>query len=218
MVSGRGLAGRSATTTAGLPLCRCTLLLVANVSTSARIWGHGRCGGDAVGVPSLCSYRLRVSILAGTVYTSYPTFPRREVVTAVLFATSSRVPGASRLEGRAGGALIPPPGTASPHHARRHPGYDHLAVPLFWQASQEVEEERRAGPDARQRRGATEHELDDARLDVTSACVSRTWSCLHHADDRGHALRAVSTTSSRAPGGEACVRCRGRGILLFALA
>jgi Mn2+/Fe2+ NRAMP family transporter len=45
---------------------------------------------------------------------------------------------------------------------------------FFWQASQEVEEERAKGRRTlAQRRGATEHELRDARLDVTTGmCFS----------------------------------------------
>ena len=82
---------------------------------------------------------------------------------------------------------------------------------FFWQAAQEVEEERALGRNLSQRRGATREELDDCRGDVAAgmfACVElrqaeRDHTALH---DSRHQWRprAAATPRQRSDTGESC--------------
>ena len=175
LVSGRGLAGaiRHRYPRAFLYVA-CTLLLVANVfNVSADLGGMADAAEMLSGVPSLVFVPIfGLSVLAGTVYTSYPTFARAvKWLTAVLFAYVLAA-FLARPDWKA--ALV---ATLVPRLTWDAASLTTLVAILgttispylfFWQASQEVEEERaRGGRTLAQRRGATEHELDDARLDVT---------------------------------------------------
>jgi len=228
LVSGHGLAGavrhhypRSFLYTA------CVLLLAANVfNLSADLGGMAAVAAMLTGIPSLVFVPLfGLSLIAITVYTSYATFARYlKWLTAVLFAyilaaflarpdwevvlQSSFVPTLSRdptyiatLVGILGTTISP--------------------YLFFWQASQEVEEERARGHRTlAQRRGATPHELHDARLDVTTGiCFSNlvfyfiiltTAATLHRAGTRSIQTAQQAAEALRPLAGDAAY-------LLFAL-
>ena len=127
-----------------------------------------------IGVPTLVSVPLfGVAIMVVTVYASYATLARYlKWMTAVLFAYVAA-------------AFLARPDWAAALHATVVPELRWDAVYVgtlvgvlgttispylfFWQASQEVEEEKARGRrTSAQRRGATPHELADARLDVNT--------------------------------------------------
>jgi NRAMP (natural resistance-associated macrophage protein)-like metal ion transporter len=176
LVSGRGLAGavrrhypRSFLYGA------CALLLVANVfNISADLAGMADAAALLTGLPSVIFEPLfGVGLVVVTVYTSYTRFARYlKGLTAVLLAYVLA-------------AFLAQPDWAAALRASLLPtirweadGVTTLVAILgttispylfFWQASQEVEEERAQGRrTVAQRRGATEHELRDARLDVNT--------------------------------------------------
>jgi len=176
LVTGRGLAGairrhypRS------FLYAACLLLLVANVfNISADLGGMAESAAMLTGIPSLVFVPVfGLSILAVTTYTSYATFAKGlKWLTAVLFAYII----AAFLAGPDWRSVI----LASVLPTVR---WDPVSITtlvgilgttispylFFWQASQEVEEEKARGRRTlAQRRGATEHELRDARLDVNT--------------------------------------------------
>ncbi len=176
LVSGRGLAGavrrhypRS------FLYAACALLLVANVfNISADLAGMADAAALLTGLPSpIFEPLFGAGLVVVTVYTSYTRFARYlKGLTAVLLAyvlaaflarpdwaaalRASLLP-TIRWEADGVATLVAILGTTiSPYL-------------FFWQASQEVEEERAQGRrTVAQRRGATEHELRDARLDVNT--------------------------------------------------
>jgi len=179
MVSGQGLAGalRTAYPRSFLYVA-CGLLLVANVfNIGADLAGMA----DAVEMLTGLSSHLFVPVfsvvmLLGTVYTRYRTFARYlKWLTAVLFAyvVAAILAHPDRSQ-TLRGTLVPTivwdrewlmtvlgilGTTISPYL-------------FFWQASQEVEEERSLGRSTlRQRRGATDDELRDAAIDVNSGML-----------------------------------------------
>ncbi|MBI4638863.1 MAG: divalent metal cation transporter [Candidatus Rokubacteria bacterium] len=151
----------------------CLLLLAANVfNISADLGGMAEAAALLTGVPSIVFVPLfGLAITAVTVYSSYATFARSlKWLTAVLFAYVAA-------------ALLARPDWNAAVRASVLPrmGWDPTTVAtlvgilgttispylFFWQASQEVEGERAHGRRTlAQRRGATAHELGDARLDV----------------------------------------------------
>jgi len=176
LVTGRGLAGairrhypRS------FLYAACLLLLVANVfNISADLGGMAESAAMLTGIPSLVFVPVfGLSILAVTTYTSYATFAKGlKWLTAGLFAYVI----AAFLAGPEWRSVI----LASVLPTLR---WDPVSITtlvgilgttispylFFWQASQEVEEEKARGRRTlAQRRGATEHELRDARLDVNT--------------------------------------------------
>ena len=176
LVTGRGLAGairrhypRS------FLYAACLLLLVANVfNISADLGGMAESAAMLTGIPSLVFVPVfGLSILAVTTYTSYATFAKGlKWLSAVLFAYII----AAFLAGPDWRSVI----LASVLPTVR---WDPVSITtlvgilgttispylFFWQASQEVEEEKARGRRTlAQRRGATEHELRDARLDVNT--------------------------------------------------
>lgn len=181
LVSGMGLAGavrrhypRS------FLYAACLLLLVANVfNISADLGGMADVAEMLTGLPSLLFVPIfGLSILVVTIWTSYATFARYlKWLTVTLFAyvaaaflarpdwpaaLRATVIPSMRLDADWMTTLVAILGTTiSPYL-------------FFWQASQEVEEERALGRRTlAQRRGATEHELRDARIDVTTGiCLS----------------------------------------------
>lgn len=176
LVSGRGLAGavRRHYPRAFL-YAACVLLLAANVfNIAADLGGMSDAAEMLTGVNSLIWTPLfGVVLIVVTVYTTYATFARSlKWLTAVLLAyvvaavlarpdwsralLASAVPRVA-WDARSLELLVGILGTTiSPYL-------------FFWQASQEVEEERAKGRrTTAQRRGATPHELRDARLDVTT--------------------------------------------------
>ncbi len=181
LVSGRGLAGalRGHYPRAFL-YAACLLLLVANVfNISADLAGMADVTAMLTGIPSLVSVLVfGLSILAVTVYTSYVAFARYlKWLTAVLFAYVIAAFLAQPRWDRALLATVVPTIRWDPEYITTFVGILGTTISpylFFWQASQEVEEERARGRRTlAQRRGASEHELRDARLDVTTGmCFS----------------------------------------------
>ena len=179
VVSGRGLAGAMR---AHYPrwflYAACVLLLVANVfNIAADLAGMADAAETLTGVTSgLWVPVFGLLVLAATIYTSYATFALwLKWLTAVLFAyvisaflahpnwanalRDTLVPRLS-LDAAFVSTLVGVLGTTiSPYL-------------FFWQASQEVEEERALGRHTvRERHGATDHELRDVRRDVVTGMV-----------------------------------------------
>jgi NRAMP (natural resistance-associated macrophage protein)-like metal ion transporter len=176
LVTGRGLAGAVGRHyPRPLLLSACFILLVANVfNIAADLGGMAEAAAMLTGLPALPFILVfGVGITAVTVYTSYGTFARSlKWLTVVLFAyiaaavlarpdwfavLRATVVPAFQWNERAVETLVGILGTTiSPYL-------------FFWQASQEVEEEKGRGKRTlAQRHGATAHELADARLDVNT--------------------------------------------------
>jgi NRAMP (natural resistance-associated macrophage protein)-like metal ion transporter len=179
LVSGRGLAGAvRGHVPRPLLYAMCVLVVTANVfNISADLAGMGDAIELLTRVPSAMSIPIIGAGLIGiTVYASYARFARYlKWLTLVLFTYAlaailaqpdwATLPSASllptwRLDVPYIEALLAILGTTiSPYL-------------LFWQASQEVEEERVQGRRTlAQRRGATVEELRVARVDVTTGMV-----------------------------------------------
>ena len=179
LVTGRGLAGAVRDHYPRKVLFgACALLLVANVfNIAADLGGMAEAGAMLTGLPALPLVLVfGVGITLVTVYTSYATFARcLKWLTAVLFAylaaaflahpdwpavLRATIVPALQWNERAVGTLVGILGTTiSPYL-------------FFWQASQEVEEQKDQGKKTlAQRRGATAHELADARLDVNTGML-----------------------------------------------
>jgi NRAMP (natural resistance-associated macrophage protein)-like metal ion transporter len=176
LVTGRGLAGAVGRHyPRPLLLSACFILLAANVfNIAADLGGMAEAAAMLSGLPALPFILVfGVGITAVTVYTSYGTFARSlKWLTVVLFAyiaaavlarpdwfavLRATVVPAFQWNERAVETLVGILGTTiSPYL-------------FFWQASQEVEEEKGRGKRTlAQRHGATAHELADARLDVNT--------------------------------------------------
>ncbi len=156
----------------------CAILLVANVfNIAADLGGMAEAAAMLTGLPALplvVAFGIATTVV--TVYTSYATFARYlKWLTAVLFAyiaaailarpdwsavLRATIVPAFHWNERSVGTLVGILGTTiSPYL-------------FFWQASQEVEEEKSHGRTTlAQRRGATAHELADARLDVNTGML-----------------------------------------------
>jgi NRAMP (natural resistance-associated macrophage protein)-like metal ion transporter len=176
LVTGRGLAGalRHHYPRAFL-YAACLLLLVANVfNIAADLAGMAESVEMLTGIPGIvCVPLFGLSILIVTVYASYGTLARAlKWLTGVLFSYMAA-------------ALLALPDWRQALLASVVPSFRWDAVYVatlvgvlgttispylfFWQASQEVEEEKARGRrTAAQRRGATAHELGDAQLDVNT--------------------------------------------------
>jgi NRAMP (natural resistance-associated macrophage protein)-like metal ion transporter len=174
LVSGRGLAGAMRTHYPRPFLyAACVLLLVANVfNIAADLAGMADATEMLTGIASGVWVPLfGLTLIAATLYTSYARFAAGlKWLTAVLFAYVLS-------------AFLAHPDWPSALRDTLLPrvAWDAGALPtlvgilgttispylFFWQASQEVEEERALGRHTiAARRGATEHELRDARRDV----------------------------------------------------
>lgn len=156
----------------------CLLLLIANVfNISADLGGMAEAAAMLSGVPSVLWVPLfALVIVVVTVYASYTAFARAlKWLTASLFAYIVA-------------AVLARPDWGAALHATVVPRVGLEAVSLatlvailgttispylfFWQASQEVEEEKAQGRRTlAQRRGASPHELADAALDVNTGML-----------------------------------------------
>jgi len=174
LVSGRGLAGATRRHYPRWFLYgACLLLLAANVfNIAADLAGMADAAEMLTGVPSEFWVPLfGLGVIVATVYTSYARFAAwLKWLTVVLFAyILSAVLAQPNWSAALRDTLVP------------HVPWDARAVPtlvgilgttispylFFWQASQEVEEERAKGRrTVAERRGASDHELRDARQDV----------------------------------------------------
>ena len=174
LVTGRGLA---AAIRSHYPrpfiYVACLLLLVANVfNIAADLSGMAGVTHMLIGVPALVSVPIvGALILISTIYSTYATFARYlKWLTAVLLAYVVTAFLAKPDWGQVALATLMP-----------RLQWDSLYVTtmvavlgttispylFFWQASHEVEEEKAQGRRSlAERRGATAHELADARLDV----------------------------------------------------
>ena len=174
LVSGRGLAGATRRHYPRWFLYgACLLLLAANVfNIAADLAGMADAAEMLTGVPSEFWVPLfGLGVIVATVYTSYARFAAwLKWLTVVLLAyILSAVLAQPNWSAALRDTLVP------------HVPWDARAVPtlvgilgttispylFFWQASQEVEEERAKGRrTVAERRGASDHELRDARQDV----------------------------------------------------
>lgn len=176
LVSGRGLAGAVRRHYPRLFLyVACLLLLAANVfNIAADLGGMADAAELLTGVPSMLFVPVfGLGVLAVTIWTSYATFAGYlKWLTAVLFAyviagflakpewpaaLAATITPQLRFDGAFASTLVAILGTTiSPYL-------------FFWQASQEVEEERARGRrTVAERKGATLDELRDARVDVAT--------------------------------------------------
>jgi NRAMP (natural resistance-associated macrophage protein)-like metal ion transporter len=176
LVTGRGLAG-TVRQHYPRPLIAgaCLILLVANVfNIAADLGGMAEAAAMLTGLPALPFVVVfGVGITVITVYTSYATFAQTlKWLTAVLFAYVA----AAFLAHPHWPAVLMATVVPDFHWTRRFVstlvgilGTTISPYLFFWQATQEVEEEKRRGKKTiAQRRGATLHELADARLDVNT--------------------------------------------------
>jgi len=151
----------------------CLLLLVANVfNIAADLSGMAAVMQMLTGLPAIVSVPvLGLLVLLTTIYTSYATFAQYlKWLTAVLFAYVVTAflarPDWSEV---AVATLVPRLSWDSLYITTMVAVLGTTISPylFFWQASHEVEEEKAQGrTSVAQRRGATDHELADARLDV----------------------------------------------------
>jgi len=174
LVSGRGLAGATRRHYPRWFLYgACLLLLAANVfNIAADLAGMADAAEMLTGVPSEFWVPLfGLGVIVATVYTSYARFAAwLKWLTAVLFAyILSAVLAQPNWSAALRDTLVP----HVPWNARAVPtlvgilGTTISPYLFFWQASQEVEEERAKGRrTVAERRGASDHELRDARQDV----------------------------------------------------
>lgn len=179
LVSGRGLAGalRAHYPRAFLYVA-CILLLVANVfNISADLGGMAEAAAILTGLPSLVFVPLfGLTILGLTIWTSYAVFAQYlKWLTAVLFAyIAAAVLARPDWSTAVVATFVPRPHFDEEWVATLVAILGTTISPylFFWQASQEVEEERAKGRRTiAQRRGATPHELRDARIDVATGML-----------------------------------------------
>src|SRR5205823_18423 len=174
LVSGRGLAGAMREHYPRWFLyAACLLLLVANVfNIAADLAGMADAAEMLTGIVSgvwIVMFGLVVVVV--TLYTSYATFATSlKWLTAALFAyVVSAVLARPDWSRALHDTLVPRLSldTASLSTLVGILGTTISPYLFFWQASQEVEEERARGRRTlAERRGATDHELRDARQDV----------------------------------------------------
>ncbi len=176
LVTGRGLAGAVRHHYPRPFLyAACLLLLVANVfNVGADLGGMAEAAAMLIGLPSLVFVPVfGLAILVVTVYTTYATFAKYlKWLTAVLFAYVIAAFLAHPDWNGVVLASVVPSLSLDPVYVATLVGILGTTISpylFFWQASQEVEEEKARGRRTlAQRRGATEHELRDARLDVNT--------------------------------------------------
>jgi NRAMP (natural resistance-associated macrophage protein)-like metal ion transporter len=153
----------------------CLLLLVANVfNIAADLSGMAGVTHMLTGVPTIVSVPVfGLVILLATIYTTYATFARSlKWLTAILFAYVATA-FMARPDWRqvVVATFVPRLGWDSLYMTTVVAVLGTTISPylFFWQASHEVQAEKAIGRRTlAQRRGATPHELADARLDVAT--------------------------------------------------
>jgi len=174
LVTGHGLAGAiRGHYPRPLLYSACLLLLIANVfNIAADLAGMADATQMLTGVPSLLSIPVfGAVILLATVYLNYARFAQYlKWLTAVLLAYVLAAFLARPDWGRVAVATFTPRLAWDSTYITTLVGVLGTTISpylFFWQASQEVEQEKAKGRRTlAQRRGATAHELADARLDV----------------------------------------------------
>src|SRR6059036_3841861 len=176
LVSGRGLAGavRHHYPRPFLYVA-CVLLLAANVfNIAADLAGMADATALLTGVPPLVGVPVfGLAIFLVTVYTSYARFARYlKWLTGVLFAyVVAALLAKPAWREVLVATFVPSLRWDAPYVATLVGVLGTTISPylFFWQASQEVEEEKSRGRrTVAERQGATAHELADARLDVAT--------------------------------------------------
>jgi NRAMP (natural resistance-associated macrophage protein)-like metal ion transporter len=176
LVSGRGLSGAVREHyPRGFLYFACIVLLTANVfNIAADLGGMADAAAMLTGIPTLVWVPVfGLAILAATVYTSYATFARSlKWLSAVLFCyVASAILARPDWTGAIRASVVPRLAWNRDFIATFVAIFGTTISPylFFWQASQEVEEDRGRGRTTiAARRGATAHELRDARLDVNT--------------------------------------------------
>jgi NRAMP (natural resistance-associated macrophage protein)-like metal ion transporter len=176
LVTGRGLAGAVGRHyPRPLLLIACLILLVANVfNIAADLGGMAEAAAMLTGLPARPFILVfGVGITFVTVYASYATFSRcLKWLTAVLFAYI-----AAAIVARPDWFAVLRATVVPSFHWNQSAVATLVAILgttispylFFWQASQEVEEDKAHGKRTlAQRRGASPHQLADARLDVNT--------------------------------------------------
>lgn len=208
----------------------CLLLLVANVfNIGADLGGMAEAAEMLTGLPRLVWVPIfGVGIVLVTVYANYAAFARAlKWLTGVLFAYVAA-------------AFLSYPNWPAALLATVTPRLEWGAVPIatlvailgttispylfFWQASQEVEEEKAQGRRTlAQRRGASRHDLSDAALDVNTGMffsnlvmyfiILATASTLHRAGHREIESARQAAEALRPLAGEAAYLLYAMGII-----
>jgi NRAMP (natural resistance-associated macrophage protein)-like metal ion transporter len=205
----------------------CLLLLVANVfNISADLAGMSASAAMLIGIPSFVFVPVfGLSLLLITIYSSYVRFAGYlKWLTAVLFAYILAAFFAHPDWRGALVATVLPTLSWDATYVTTLVGILGTTISpylFFWQASQEVEEEKEQGRrTVAQRRGATPHELRDAALDVNTGMffsnvvmyfiILATASTLHRAGQRDIATAQQAAEALRPLAGDAAY-------ILFAL-
>lgn len=179
LVTGRGLAG-AVRQHSPRPLLHgaCLFLLAANVfNIGADLGGMADAAAMLTGIPSLLFVPAFSGLtIVATLWTSYAVFARwLKWLTAVLLAYVAAAVLAQPDWSQALRATFVPHIALDAQFTTTLLGILGTTISpylFFWQASQEVEEERTLGRRTlAARRGATAHELRDARLDVTTGML-----------------------------------------------
>lgn len=231
LVSGRGLAGALREQyPRGFLYGACLLLLVANVfNITADLGGMGDAAEMLTGVPSLVWVScFGLVILVFTVYTRYATFARYlKWLSAVLFCyIASAILARPDWKEALVATVVP---QLQWNRAAVTTFVSILGTTIspylfFWQAAQEVEEERKHGRSTvAARRGATDHELSDARLDVGTgillsnvvmfAIMLATATTLHRAGHHDIASSRQAAEALRPLAGDAAYLLFGIGLI-----
>ncbi len=205
----------------------CSLLLVANVfNIAADLAGMAGVTHMLVGVPALVSVPvIGLVILLTTIYATYATFARYlKWLTAALFAYVVTAFLATPDWRQVAVATFVPRLSWDPLYTTTVVAVLGTTISpylFFWQASQEVEEEKALGRrSVAQRRGATAHELADARLDVATGMFFSNLVMFFIILATGAALHAAGQTQieSARQAAEALRPLAGDGAyLLFAI-
>jgi NRAMP (natural resistance-associated macrophage protein)-like metal ion transporter len=173
MVTGRGLAGVIRLRYSRWVLWgACLLLVIANViNIAADLGGMGQGAQLVTGISSLIWTPLFTAVIIGFLFwSSYRQIARIfKWLTLVLLAYVATAFFAHVGWREAFLSTVTPRITWSPEYFSMFLGILGTTISpylFFWQASQEVEEERAAGRNLAQRRGATDEELRRLRVDV----------------------------------------------------
>jgi len=208
----------------------CFILLVANIfNIAADLGGMAEAAAMLTGLPVLplvLVFGLGITVV--TIYMSYPTFAQSlKWLTAVLFAyIVAAFMARPHWSGVLRATLVPDLRWSRDSIATLVGILGTTISPylFFWQATQEVEEEKSMGrKTVAERRGASPHELADARLDVNTGMffsnivmyfiILATASTLHRAGQRDIQTAAQAAEALRPLAGDAAYVLFGIGLI-----